>query len=352
MTREEIDKIKNIPIVFIVGKGRSGTTLLQSLLNSHPSVIAPPESKFIVIHASRFGKKAKWTRSDIFSFVNVLYTELFFVEFWKLDKQKLTDSLLAAIDYLDYSLACKIVYYAMHGEKKSIVLLSDKNPFYSIFIPTLLRIFPDARFIHLVRNPSDNISSTLRAFKLKNTIYMSLQWIMFNKIIESNKQSLPERYFTLRYEDMVSNVKAVMESVCEFLQIQFSGEMTDINRTEIKDTYLNEKMAMGENKKSMLEPISTKNIGKWKKELNAEDISIVESITANYAFKKYGYQPDEQNIKSKPPYFKIAIWKIIYCIWLPFTRLRYKIHSVNVMYSKLKKAMNKNVKPEWGEVIN
>ena len=352
MTREEIDKIKNVPIVFIVGKGRSGTTLLQALLNSHPNVIAPPESKFIVIHASRFGKKTKWTRSDIFSFVNVLYTEFFFVEFWKLDKQKLTDSFLAAIDYLDYSLACKIVYYAMHGQKESIVLLSDKNPFYSIIIPTLLRVFPDARFIHLVRNPRDNISSTLMAFKLKITIYMSLQWLMFNKIIENNKQLLPEKYFTLRYEDMVNDVKAVMESICEFLQIPFSEKMTEINRTEIKDIYLSEKMAMEENKKSMLEPISTKNIDKWKKELNAEDISIVESITANYAFKKYGYLPDDKNIKSKPPYFRIAIWKIIYFIWLPFTRFRYKAHSINVIYSKLKKVINKNVKPEWGEVIN
>ena len=175
---------------------------------------------------------------------------------------------------------------------------------------------------------------------------------MFNKIIEHNKQVLPERYFTLRYEDVVNNIKAEMERVCEFLQIQFSGKMTDINRNEIKDLYLDEKMALGENKKSMMEPISAKNIDKWKKELSPEDISIVESITADYAFKKYGYQPDEENNKSKPPYFRIAIWRIIYFIWLPFTRFRYKTHSVNTMYAKLKKAINKNVKPEWGEVIN
>jgi len=350
MTREEADKIRKIPFVFILGKGRSGTTLLQSLFNSHPNVVAPPESRFIVMHARRFGRMNKWTEAEVNLFVELLYTEFLFADFWKPDRQELTDFLLSALEYLNYPLACKMVYYYMKGTKENIILLSDKNPFYAIFIHTLVRVFPEAKFIHLIRDPRDNVASTLRTFKIKNSIYMSLQWLMFNRIIEKNKSKTPANYFTLRYEDMVKDVEGTMKQLCGFLRLPYNEAMKDIDRKGIKDKYLVKGMDMEENKKAMLEPISEVNIDKWKKELKPKDIAIVENIAGNYALQKYGYPHAKVTVSA--PVIRIAVWKIIYRVWLAFTRFRYTRYSVHAAYSKFKRKTSSNIKPEWGDVLN
>ena len=48
-TPEEIRKISSMPMSFVLGKERSGTTLLQLMLNVHPGIVAPPESRFIML---------------------------------------------------------------------------------------------------------------------------------------------------------------------------------------------------------------------------------------------------------------------------------------------------------------
>ncbi len=69
---DTLEKIKKIPVVFIVGFGRSGTTLLQELMNAHPNVIGPPEYSFIVYLYSRYGNKKHWTKADIAEFIEAL----------------------------------------------------------------------------------------------------------------------------------------------------------------------------------------------------------------------------------------------------------------------------------------
>jgi hypothetical protein len=350
MTAEEANTIRKIPFVFILGKGRSGTTLLQSLLNSHPNIVAPPESKLIVLLASHYGHKKRWTVADVHSFVNDLYKEFFFTIFWKQNKDELTDFLLSAIEYLDYPLVCKMVYYQMRGSKENIVLFSDKNPFYAIFIPDLLKVFPDAKFIHLIRDPRDNVLSTQKAYDANNTIFIAWQWLIHNRIIEESKSKMPLRYFTLLYEEMVKDVEGTMKSVCNFLQVPYNEAMRDINRDELKDTYSNEKAMFDKNKKSILEPINTANIEKWKREMKPEDIAIVENITGRYAFEKYKYQLSANN-KAAVPHFKIGLWRMVYAVWIPFTRLRQRNYFINTFYSDYKKVVKGDKMPAWENIM-
>jgi len=91
------------------------------------------------------------------------------------------------------------------------------------------------------------------------------------------------------------------------------------------------------------------NIDKWKKDLKPKDIAIVEKITGKYALQQYGYPHAEAAVIA--PVFRIAIWKIIYRVWLAFTRFRYTRYSVHAAYSKFKKKTSNNIKPEWGDVL-
>jgi len=351
MTREEADKIKNIPNVFILGKGRSGTTLLQSLLNAHPNIVAPPESKFVVLHGARFGKIKKWNETDVHEFVAALFSEFFFFYTWKQDRKQLTDFLLSAIDYLDYPLACKMVYYAARGNKNEVKLISDKNPLYAVFIPQIRKVFPDAKFIHLVRDPRDNVLSTIKAYGGGNPFFISWQWLIHNAIIEDDKKKAPDQYFSLLYENMVKDIEGTMKELCSFLKIPYNESMKEINRTELKDTYSSNADEFLKNKKSMLKPINLSNIDKWRSEMKPADIEIVERITARFAKENYGYEMTTDYRKNGAPEFKIFRWRIIYSIWLPFTRQRYKSNMMNRIYSKVKKKVKGDKMPVWENII-
>ena len=61
-------ELSQIPFFFIVGRPRSGTTLLRTLFDAHPNVTIPPECQFIVNLYPKYGKTSNWTESLLLSF--------------------------------------------------------------------------------------------------------------------------------------------------------------------------------------------------------------------------------------------------------------------------------------------
>ena len=53
----DISRVEAVPMNFVIGKERSGTTLLQVMLNAHPNIVAPPESRFIIMFYFKYGSK-------------------------------------------------------------------------------------------------------------------------------------------------------------------------------------------------------------------------------------------------------------------------------------------------------
>ena len=104
-------QISDTPIVFILGRVRSGTSLLQNLLKAHPSIIAPPETKFISLLYPRFGHIKKWGEKDILNFTDFLYRDPMFVNFWYLDKKIVTEELLSLGENVNYAALCKSIYF-------------------------------------------------------------------------------------------------------------------------------------------------------------------------------------------------------------------------------------------------
>jgi len=333
------NKLRSIPIVFIVGCGRSGTTLLQSLLNSHPNIVATHECFFIVALYPSFGKIRKWEKRDILKFVDALDLLRIFT-LWSLDKRALTEELLTALEFADYPLLCKMVYYHMRKDKERISVLIDKNPLHSIFLKKLLTIFPEARFIHLIRDPRDNVNSNIMRFNSKNTFFLARKWVGFNARIESTKRKIPDKFFTILYEDMVINTENVFRRLCEYLGVDYSNSMMSHKFPERLQAYEGAKFYERKKKihQSLLEPINTTNIGKWEYEMSEYDRTITEIITAKFAQKYYGYEIDA----TKKSTVKISLIRILkswvqYIIWEFFTKWRFTNFKFAVYYRKKKK---------------
>jgi hypothetical protein len=337
LTQQEFNKIKNTPMVFIMGKERSGTTLLQTFLDTNPSIVGPPESEFIVLLYSRFGKIRKWSEKDIYNFIEELYKEPWITKIWRIDRKLLTDMLISIKDVADYASICKVIYYCMRRDKENILWISDKNPMYVIFINTLLKIFPEAKFIHLIRDPRDNVNSHLNSFKVKNVRFLSMRWLYYNIFLNEVKMRVPGKFHTLLYESMVENPELEMKKICAFLNIPFSGEMVKNTFPERLKSFTGQKLIHDrvlDIHANLLKPVNTSNIGKWRTEMSRERIEIVESITGAFAAKNYGYRI---NAESKPIYInkiKNLNSRVVYYCWQLFTQIRYNNYRFNRLYTK------------------
>lgn len=337
---KEADEIRKTPIIFILGNERSGTTLLQLCLNAHPNIIAPPESLFINLLYPRFGKIIHPDKNSISEFVNFLFSEPFFSHLWLLNKEHITQKLLSVSEYADYPLLCKMIFYQMRKNDEKVLLLSDKNPKYSIFIKKLLKIFPEARFVHIVREPRDNVNSNMKRLNKKNAYFLARQWVGYNKYIEKMKRKLPGKFFTIIYEDMVQHTEKTYKLLCEYLQVPYNDLMmnhrfTDSLRVYEKSKYYERILREQQN---LLKPINSSNIGKWKYEMNEYDRAVTEIITANPAKKYYGYDmTTDKKIKLKISSFKLFKSLIQYGMWELFTKIRFSSYNLNRLYFKKKK---------------
>ncbi len=108
-----------------------------------------------------------------------------------------------------------------------------KSPTHTARISTLLKIFPDARFIHMVRNPLSTVSSTLRtwtdltealAIKLRREPIpveriFALFEAMYDQYFQEQQLIPPANLYEVRYEDLVADPMAILEQVYQQLEL-------------------------------------------------------------------------------------------------------------------------------------
>jgi hypothetical protein len=280
-----------IPFFFIVGRARSGTTLLRCLMDAHPSVNIPLECAFIVHLLPKYGKITQWTDQNLMAFYHDLITYPKF-HFWTVDHEQLKADLLNCKGENTYSNICKVVYtnFISLFDKTEIKLLGDKNPSYSFHIKKLLKLFPDARFIHITRDYRDNIISMINA-RFEAKIYSSLafRWKYINKQVDKQKMIHPGCIYTLRYEDLVSQPAIKLKEICDFLEIDFSDEMMNYRSKLDEMLAIYPAGLINLHHKSLLKPINTDNLYAWKKIMTPRQIRICDNVVGSYA-EETGYE--------------------------------------------------------------
>ena len=209
-----------------------------------------------------------------------------------------------------------------------------------MFMATLLKIFPDARFIHIVRDPRDNVYSCMKAFGNMNIILNAMRWTKSNRLIENVKKKMPDKFATVLYEELAATPEPVMEKLCRFLGVQYNPGMIE-NTTP---GWLKNVIAKGEKyheeriHSALTGPLNTTNIGMWKSGLNEYEVAVTAKITGQYAKKMYGYDMNtEHNDTAKIPFFAfVKAWVICYA-WIMINRIKYKSFRLNYIYFKYRK---------------
>jgi hypothetical protein len=278
-------QLEEIPVFFVVGRPRSGTTLLRTLFDAHPNVIVPPECQFIVNLYPRYGKLTNWSKERLQDFYDDLQQQWRF-DVWPLNHAKLYRSLMACTGNNSYGTICKVVYqeYQSIFRHGLLLALGDKNPGYTIYTERLLKIFPEAKFIHIVRDFRDNFVSIRNVdFELPFISVTVSKWKYFVKRFRKASAKYPGTHLEIRYEDLVSDPENKFRELCDFIGIPFSDKPFDFYKKteEVLKIYPNELILKYHS--SLLKKINTSRTGLWKKELKESELRVADACAGKYA---------------------------------------------------------------------
>jgi len=295
------DDLSKIPIFFILGRPRSGTTLLTTLFNAHPNIRIAPEFPIMLFLYQRFKHVKVWDEATIRSFVDhVFYFSKFNIrriENLKFDKEHIINELLQYKDRGSIQLFLKSINYYAYSvfQKEQTLLIGDKNPVYSMSTGRFRRIFPDAKFICIIRDYRDNFISIKKLAEKEVAVeapVLSMQvgrWRYFTALFLRLKRRFPERYYILKYEDLVSEQETTFRSLCEFLGVAYDPSVFNFHqkKEQTVDTYgtfIYEKFH-----ENLMKPISTGRMNTWQGVLTEEEMKTADQIAGRFA-DKLGYK--------------------------------------------------------------
>ncbi len=284
-TQEEYQSILEKQLFFITGRGRSGTWLLQTILDTHPEICVAPEALFVIHLYRKYRKVNNWTSAKKQAFVRDLLLEKKMADWWQTKPESALQLLEKYPIETDFSSLCKAIYYeyANRQNKATAHLLGDKNPEYSLHIPTLARLFPEARFIHIARDPRANVLSYQKvSFDVSNVAALAYRWKLYNQDIQALQEEFPNRIFVLKYENLLTNTEATLKEVCVFLQIEFTPELLNFYKSARNVFPWNKKIA---------EPIDPEKAADWKGNISPKDEAAIFSICGELA-RDFGYTTD------------------------------------------------------------
>ncbi len=279
--------------------GRSGTTLLTNMLNSHANIVACPENEFIIFLQQNFKNEDFSNPKVVDSFLGIFNLEYNRVlSFWKPDLNVLRQD-IEKLEIKSFENVCKLVYMNYpfaEKNKNDVSCIVDKNPIHSLYLNELQKLFPDAKYIILSRDYRDNIVSR-KTYSDKNSsiLKLAVAWNYFYQQIAKSVKSNDLNVSYLRYEDLVSNPEDELMKLCDFLQVEYQNSMLEFQtlskkiKSHIKESASAEKYEKISSMHQNLEKkVSSDRVGSFDSRLTKNEIAVLNFICKNEA-KKIGY---------------------------------------------------------------
>ena len=216
-------KLSQNPI-FVVGYPRSGTTLLQALLATQGDLATFPETHFF---STAYTTKASSGEESL----SAGEVEKVLNEIGQRSGLAFSPSEIAAINALgsDDHLPIKgvfefLVAKLLPAEAGPGCRWLEKTPDHAFFMARIAKLYPEAKFIGIIRHPLFAIHSRTKHFPPDapdQLRFLARQWVRHVDALDDFKGSFPSKIFVLKYEDLVQDPAGVIEKVTRFLGIDF-----------------------------------------------------------------------------------------------------------------------------------
>jgi sulfotransferase family protein len=264
--------------ILLVGAPRSGTTLLRAMLNRHPRIDLCDESYFHYWIASR--ERIFGDLSDAANRERAVdrYLELRRIRRLGLDLAALRRHL---IDHATNAATLFLELMRFHAAAAGKVRFGDKTPHHALVARELLRWFPRARLVHLVRDPRDVVESLRRMPWSSGSLVSDAR--LWRDCVDGVERCGPQAALTVRFEALVERPEAELRRVCQFLGEEFDPAMVTPDPAATSDRWWFERAT------TAIDPARS---GRWRTELSRGDVALVERI-AGERLARYGYSPAE-----------------------------------------------------------
>jgi protein-tyrosine sulfotransferase len=262
------------PPIVLGGCGRSGTTVLRMMLDSHRRICCGPES-------SLFRRRAVDTRwlADRFGFDPAEVRALF-------------DAAASRPAFIEG-------FAALCMRKAGKARWAEKTPRNISRIAEIFRCFPQARFVHVLRDGRD-VACSLRTHPRHRVVDGKLvptgvhrpiagcarRWV---RDIESSRRWWGDpRFLTVRYEDLVLDPRSVLERVIAMVGEDWDEAML---AHAVADSPFRDATRFAQNPEA-LGAVNTSSLGRWQRDLDARDRRIFKRI-AGPLLVELGYAKDD-----------------------------------------------------------
>jgi hypothetical protein len=271
--------------IFVVGCPRSGTTMLQLMLHAHRRIAIPPETRFLL---AAYDRLRTW--GDLTDAANRVRLADWIIEDRStsfkdlgLDGPAVRAEIVAGPPTLGSAIGIVFRAYARRFDKPR---WGDKRPQYLQQLDVVLRLFPDAQIVHIVRDGRDCAASLKEMPWYKGGIYQGIaNW---NRGMDQGRRAAkllgPESYYEISYERLVQNPAPELQQLCDFLGEEYDPAMEQPNEVAA--------VAVPKRKKwhalTHQEP-TTDRIGSWHQRLEPWEIGLCESLMGD-RLRSRGYE--------------------------------------------------------------
>lgn len=265
--------------VFLFSLPRSGSTLLQRILSTHEDISTKSELWFLLPHIDALKNKYTFSQYSNISLGNATAA--------------LLEQLPEGED--DYYRAIRALSDSLYGRlaKNNERYLLDKTPRYYLVIKEIAKIYPDAKFIFLFRNPLSVAASVIESFNRGRLgdYRHRIDLYLGPKMLADGYNHLKDRSIVVSYENLVSEPSATLQGVCKYLEIPFNADLltkfADVSVGKMGDQF-------GSKKFSSLEPNRIEN---WKRVFSTSYrkkylIRYLNEI-GRYPVETFGYDYDD-----------------------------------------------------------
>lgn len=304
--------------VFIVGDGRSGTTLMRSMLSAHPRLAVTPETQYLARAAAAGDLTTGTPRS--------------FDEFWRdyISWVRFEDlgvdpaDCMALVDRqgrrsFETVFAAVLAAY-LHRVGKARV--GEKSPGHVRYLEVLFRWFPDAQVIVLRRDPRAVVASKMRTPwvadqirppSLRTGVISTSRWHAFVAQVENwaeiYEEILPAwrdhpRVLTVDYEELVLRPEEQVRAVCDFLGEAYDPAMIDGRSGATvpppAGTTPDERLESWrrEHEERALSAVSADSVERWRHELSPFEVATIEARCAA-GMARAGHAPTAPTVRRR-----------------------------------------------------
>jgi hypothetical protein len=249
--------------IFIVGLSRSGTTLMRNILNQSDWIAISRENHFLGHLVGAEGMRQKFRKfgdlsndENVHKLVDHLYSGGSERSSWfrrasshwrwitrRINRQDFTQKLLET----DRSeRAFFILLMQLFAEKKGKPIMGEKTPAHFRYVETLLNWFPEAKIIHMMRDPRGIFVSEWRRrqkeaqsfpyqqlkrlpflMKLVILLQTTITWREGARRCRENQGKYSVNYYTQHFENLVSDPERQVKEMCDFIGVPFQSSMLE-----------------------------------------------------------------------------------------------------------------------------